>query len=334
MTEKTRQHRRDGDAPLGQIFIGGTGRSGTTVLKRLLLAHPEIVGYTDELRLIVDPDGLLDLITALTATWSPYEGDLAITRFRDVLKAVRHRNSGYRYLAKMFDTLGASPARYWSTAIEADITHGSLLDVFEPLFDAVTTGTSRGRWIGYPAYHFPARMHETRPLTSEEANAVARQTIDHLYKRLPGADAASAWIEDTPYNILRAGELARVFPDMTFVHICRDPRDVVSSYATKGWGGENAVIAAQRVKHILDRWTAVKKDVPPEQLFEISLEDLVSDPRATMAGFLGRVGITFAPEMERIRLDKANAGRWRSDLPAADLARIDDILADYLPETA
>ena len=49
-----------GDHPLSPIFIGGTGRSGTTILKRVLLQHSAIVGFSGELRLLIDPGGALD----------------------------------------------------------------------------------------------------------------------------------------------------------------------------------------------------------------------------------------------------------------------------------
>ena len=38
-----------------------------------------------ELRVIVDPGGALDLITALCERWSPYNADVAIQRFRSLM---------------------------------------------------------------------------------------------------------------------------------------------------------------------------------------------------------------------------------------------------------
>jgi hypothetical protein len=40
------------------IFIGGAGRSGTTLLYRLIGAHPDIYGFGFETRFLIDPDGL------------------------------------------------------------------------------------------------------------------------------------------------------------------------------------------------------------------------------------------------------------------------------------
>ena len=54
------------DEFLKPIFIGGTGRSGTTILKKVLQQHSNIVTIPNELRIIIDPDGILDLFNALT----------------------------------------------------------------------------------------------------------------------------------------------------------------------------------------------------------------------------------------------------------------------------
>jgi len=54
-----------------QIFIGGTGRSGTTVMAEVLGTHPQIHTYMRELRFVTDPDGLATLCNALTGNFSP-----------------------------------------------------------------------------------------------------------------------------------------------------------------------------------------------------------------------------------------------------------------------
>ena len=63
------------------VFIGGTGRTGTTILRQVLGTHHQIVAVATELRIIADPDGLLDLFLSLTERWSPYTADAAIHRF-------------------------------------------------------------------------------------------------------------------------------------------------------------------------------------------------------------------------------------------------------------
>ena len=44
-----------------QLFIRGTGRSRTTILKKILASHSQIVALPGELRVITDPGGALEL---------------------------------------------------------------------------------------------------------------------------------------------------------------------------------------------------------------------------------------------------------------------------------
>ena len=46
----------------GPLFVGGTGRSGTTVVARILGSHPDTYMIPIEVRLIVDDDALCDLV--------------------------------------------------------------------------------------------------------------------------------------------------------------------------------------------------------------------------------------------------------------------------------
>ena len=59
------------------VFIGGTGRSGTTILSKVLSQHENILQLV-ETRFIIDPDGIIELIPALTDNWSPSIGNKAM----------------------------------------------------------------------------------------------------------------------------------------------------------------------------------------------------------------------------------------------------------------
>ena len=94
------------------VFIGGTGRSGTRILKESFTGRPEFVGFTNELRIIVDPDGVLDLISSLDEHWSPYKGDIALQRFRILLSRTRKTNIGKRLLRRGLYAASITPPEY------------------------------------------------------------------------------------------------------------------------------------------------------------------------------------------------------------------------------
>ncbi len=55
------------DAAMLPIFVGGTGRSGTTILSALLGRHPELTRLISELRFITEYGGLVDVVEGSTS---------------------------------------------------------------------------------------------------------------------------------------------------------------------------------------------------------------------------------------------------------------------------
>ena len=84
------------------IFIGGVGRSGTTLLQQVIGQHADIFTLPFESRFIIDIDGVLDLIYHLTDGWTPANLDLALERFRrlmlvDLCNGYRQPYRGFRF---------------------------------------------------------------------------------------------------------------------------------------------------------------------------------------------------------------------------------------------
>lgn len=107
------------------IFIGGTGRSGTTVLAQLISTHPDVIWPIRENKIIVEAGGLRDLVEGLSANLDPRRNHLIVQGF--IHKANVLRNTGFRspYLkiASKLLRKGAKIAnfgRYYKKPIETD----------------------------------------------------------------------------------------------------------------------------------------------------------------------------------------------------------------------
>lgn len=70
------------------VIIGGFGGSGSSAVVDLLSEFNIFKYFNTEFRLLVDPDGIMNLENNLVNNWSPYQSDMAIRRFKRLIKAL------------------------------------------------------------------------------------------------------------------------------------------------------------------------------------------------------------------------------------------------------
>lgn len=129
-----------------------------------------------------------------------------------------------------------------------------------------------------------------------------------------GRESASHWVEDTPYNLLRFPELLSVFPAAKLVHVVRDPRDVLASYRTFRWGGDDLVATARRLAGIYTRWLHIRRGIPETAFYEVQLEALADDGRRELLGIAAFLELSVEESLLAIPLDQSNSGRWQREL--------------------
>ncbi|MFP4307060.1 MAG: sulfotransferase family protein [Desulfococcaceae bacterium] len=90
------------------------------------------------------------------------------------------------------------------------------------------------------------------------------------------------WFGDkTPMYFGSLGLIQSIFPSAKFVHIVRDPADVISSIVSMGQHGD-AESAAFRWRKSINAWHAFKKSLPAGRSLEITYEKLVTDTESTL----------------------------------------------------
>lgn len=216
------------------VFLCGPGRSGTTVLRRALGTLPDVATMPGELRIVCDPDGILDLHDALTDGWDPYRGDVALERFKVLMENVGPKPYPY----------GATALRVW---VGEDVWDEALDELFKRIAaDQVITpwtGTERG-W-----------MWETVPRPE------VGSTLDAFVRRLYRARSIGAthWVDDTPYSGHHVGRIRRIWPAARFVFCVRHPLDILASWlhGPHRWTPKEPATAACRIlasmSHTLSR---------------------------------------------------------------------------------
>jgi hypothetical protein len=180
--------------------------------------------------------------------------------------------------------------------------------------------------MGSPAFQWKPKIYEAGPFHRQEISPLLAEFIHGLYRALPGKSDKTYWVEDTPYNIVYAYELWTVFPQMRFIHIYRDPLDVLASYRTQAWGGDNVEAIARRLAGVLQRWFALRERLPQETFTEIALEALAERSRYHLTSLCNFIGVEYEHALEQIPLNKVNAGRWRRELTKDELRLILPIL--------
>ncbi len=258
------------------IFIGGTSLCGTTVLRRCLRLHPACATFATELRVLVGPGGLLELLERMTCKWDPWVGDDAVHRFRQA--------AGLHFAKGEIPTLDRAVSR---------------------VMQMVVTRKHPRRRHDSPW----GEMYETEPISGSRAREIASTFLQVL------TDDREPFVDDTPYNICRAHELLDLYPDARIIHIVRHPRQVLGSMNSKKWGAPTWDLNARRIREVLRQGLDLVGllATSDKRILMIKLEDLVAEPIAQMQQLCGTLGLDWHEPMKYTPLDQSQVHRYRLD---------------------
>lgn len=247
-----------------RVFIGGTGRSGTTILQHVLSFHEQLYTVPIETKFIVQSDGLYSLARHLTDDYSITDASIGLARFKTL----------------MYDVIthtGANPY-----ADFAGQPYGRLeflpQDIFPDYWQVLDSFFRQISDKHYKRDHFIG---------------MASGLVDSLFGTNANNRNADGWVEKTPSNLFRIEFLFEMFPDAIFINCIRDPRGVLDSFMRKEWltgslseGAEYLVsyyeYISEKRRFGLDR---------TGQYYEVRLEALVADPVGEMAKLLDFVQV-------------------------------------------
>ena len=288
------------------VFVGGTGRSGTSVLAELLGHHSRFLGVPIECRFHCHPNGLADVVAGRA---SPAE-------FMRTLRTYWW----YR-------------ARVGSHAVVPDRPGGRLR--LAALRARLRLGLAPGDEVRVRGLHqiidresfdrAVARFAEAHRADILEAS---RDLFYDLIAPLRESSRKPGVVEMSTFSIAAAPELARIFPEARFVHSVRDGRD---SGASKVGLREKAHHPTDAISGI-DFWAnrlrradlGVKglSAADRRRLHLISLDELVWADRDRAYGelldFLGAEDEQSMRDFFELSMtgEAANRGRWREGLDA------------------
>lgn len=317
---------------LDVVMIGGTGRSGSNLLKAALGRIPGVMALPFETRFAVDPDGLLPAYRALNQPLSPFEAHRVLTRLERLLRQMEHQSltdSVAILLERWIKCAGLGPInlrayKEWELERHAP-GYG---DAVSRLMAGLEAGRYGGIWPGRTGW----RRHAINRIARYPGDpAIARAAGDFL-REVFGAISRGAefYVADETYSLFYAHEWRALWPDMHLVHMVRDPRDVVTSLMHQRWAPPALDQALAFYAGSMGAIRSALNDLPGPPVITLRLEKLLADPEAQLRTLCEQLGLPFAPEMAALDFSHGNLGRWRTDIPARDQARLTADLAEEM----
>lgn len=266
------------------ILTGGTGRSGTTVMGKLLSRHSKVqLAKPAEIKFLTSGNGLLDLIN------NP--------RFTRTGKLIFGKNANFNRFARDVKNKwwNRGAKRGGQTGLFQGIDEVSLQELLDNLQSEIKVDRSIG------------------------AAKFMRGFVDYQLHQVD----KSLWIDTTPPNLIRADEIAKMMPGVRFIHMIRDGRDVSSSVVRELWGpkdyDEAIIWWGERMKTILKNTAKISN-----QVHHLWLEDLaISNRELAFDGVLQFLGINHEEKIDNyfkneVLSEAVKSGRWIREVSNPD----------------
>lgn len=289
------------------LFIGGSGRSGTNITRKIFANNQNVASIPFEYRFIIDPDGLIDFYQSMLCCWSPYMADVKIKRLKHFLENLGARSTKK---TKYIDwELGQ-----WLPNYQKNI---------DTLIRELKSFEYSGFWPGASVASSTYNIYFAEYRSDEVLAGILGSFIKNNLDEFMTLNDKKFFVEDNTWNILFAKELNALMPDSKLLHMVRDPRDVICSFMKQRWCPNDFSQALAMYKSIMTKWFRIEESLPENYYKIIKLEDLIENPLKNIGDACSFSGIPFDENMLNITLDKSSSGRWKKELKSDNIRAIE-----------
>jgi hypothetical protein len=291
------------------IFIGGTGRSGTTIILNLLKNHENFhSSLPREIRYLTDRKGLIDL----NFSRSMLE-QYSFKEFRDEVISRILPLVGKSDL-DMF--VSRSKGRWWSQTGKKGKTRGLIQGISVEKFNVALN----------------AFLSEYKMSNLESCRRYFYAISSAQFKK----DGVQFFGDSTPPNIMNSQFLHKMFPEAKFINMVRDGRDVSHSVIREHWGPKDPFKALDWWKNRIIKADSALTQVPKEKKLTLRLENLIHLKREESLGdLLSFIGLNPSADLrtrfdEEFTVEKMHYGLWQNQISdsARFNAKYDRILSE------
>jgi len=287
------------------VFVGGTGRSGTTVVGDLLGNHSKIrTSMPIEIKFLTNRSGLVDVVFGYDQYVDKQSAKISIINFRTYRK--RKQKEKERFAKILAEFKKFIWEKWWD--IDAPPPHGR----------GLVSGISK-----IDLENLLARLERELRINRKLA---ARRFMGAFISKQFDAGNEIYWVETTPMNIPEAKKLQELFPKALFINMVRDPRDVIASLLTKNWGPTTPLEGLDWIEKRLIAGHQALSAISPAKKITIALEDLAINSREqTYEKLLDFLKISDEPAMqnffvESMTPDAATSGRWKAEIDSTEFS--------------
>jgi hypothetical protein len=275
------------------LFVGGSGRSGTTIAINLLNNHSQIhSSLPREIKYLTSRFGLIDLVYGRPIG---LEEGLAGIRNNFIARAMPLAGKSKFGLFQKY-----MQGPWWSEVGKKGKPRGLVQGISKRSLDqAVEVFVSN---------------FKSQPVTASQ----------NLFYELSSQQIKSPGVkyfaDSTPVNMMQAKYLYQLFPNARFLNMVRDGRDVAYSVAAEKWGPNDPYKALDWWANRVLKAEQALAEVPENQRITVRLEELVLREReASLKLILNFLGVD--PEEKLVSFfnqemvqDKLHQGSWKKEL--------------------
>ena len=287
------------------VFVGGTGRSGTTVVGDLLGNHSKIrTSMPIEIKFLTNRSGLVDVVFGYDQYVDKQSAKISIINFRTYRKRKQREKERFAKILAEFKKFIWE--KWWD--IDAPPPHGR----------GLVSGISK-----IDLENLLARLERELRINRKLA---ARRFMGAFISKQFDAGNEIYWVETTPMNIPEAKKLQELFPKALFINMVRDPRDVIASLLTKNWGPTTPLEGLDWIEKRLIAGHQALSAISPAKKLTIALEDLAINSREqTYEKLLDFLKISDEPAMQKFFVesmtpDAATSGRWKTEIDSTEFS--------------
>lgn len=276
------------------IFSGGTGRSGTTIVGKLLSRHSEVkCGQPYEIKFMTQLFSLTELAYGMRS----HDRD-EISRNSRVYLKFRSLKSQKTRLKKFEDRM--------------------LGDWFKR---SNRLGEESGLHRGISESQIKTLLNTLRENANQDLEGACRTFFFDFILTQRQYSGQANWMDTSPPNIANAAEIFRLLPSAKFIEMKRNPLDTVSSVLKENWGPNDFDTAVKWWLRRTESASRALEKIPERQKLSIKLEDLVVHQReATYMKLLDFLELDDEPAMRKyfntkMPPEKMHENRWKAHFP-------------------